>query len=131
MSPANNDASFAILAVRAPLNFFALRSEIVNTFPILSVHSFERRSCLILSHPLSPLVRAPLMSERICVQRIMDVLKSVLMTLAQKYLALDMPCSWTCQNSRICVLLVRTFVHSMVALFVVRQGLSVSNDPEL
>ena len=63
MSPANNDASFAILAVRAPLKFFALRSEIVNTFPILSVHSFERRSCLILSHPLSPLVRAPLMSE--------------------------------------------------------------------
>ena len=56
----------------------------------------------------------------------MDVLKSVLMTLANKLQALR--CSAFAlgstllgQNSRICLLLLRTFVHS-IALFVVRKG---------
>ena len=60
------------------------------------------------------------MSERICVQWILDVLKSVLMTLANKLQALR--CSaFALGGTLICLLLLRTFVHS-IALFVVRKG---------
>ena len=58
----------------------------------------------------------------------MDVLKSVLMTLANKLQALrcsafaaSLGSTLLGQNSRICLLLLRTFVHSMV-LFGVRKG---------
>ena len=52
--------------------------------------------------------------------RSMDVLKSVLMTLANKLQALR--CSaFALGGTLICLLLLRTFVHS-IALFVVRKG---------